>query len=99
MDFYDQNRNCTLRTGATANDAEISIPDGHEAVVSPVTGSLWKFQVKVGDRVEEGQTLLVVEAMKMEINVPSTSTGTVAALHVKEGQSVTPGQTLISVQA
>lgn len=84
---------------ATAADTEISIPDGHEPVVSPVSGSLWKFQVQVGDSVEEGQTVLVIEAMKMEINVACTSTGTVAALHVREGQSVTPGQTLITVQA
>ena len=85
-------------TSAMAADEEITIPDGHEAVVSPVTGSLWKLQVAIGDRVEEGQTLLIVEAMKMEIHVPSTSSGTVAALHVKEGQAITPGQTLISVQ-
>jgi urea carboxylase len=82
----------------TGSDTGIIIPDGHEAVVSPVTGSLWKLQVAVGDRVEEGQSLLIVEAMKMEIHVPSTSAGTVAALHVNEGQSVTPGQTLISIQ-
>jgi urea carboxylase len=80
-------------------DVEIAIPDGHEAVVSPVTGNLWKLQVVVGDVVEEGQSLLIVEAMKMEIHVPSPSAGTVAALHVKEGQSVTPGQTLISLMA
>jgi len=82
-----------------AVDTEIALPDGHEAVVSPVTGSLWKLEVAVGDRVEEGQTLLVVEAMKMEIHVASTFAGTVMALHVKEGQSVNPGQTLVSVQA
>ncbi len=81
-----------------AVDSEITLPDGHEAVVSPVTGSLWKLQVAVGDLVEEGQSLLIVEAMKMEIHVPSTSAGTVSAVHVKEGQAVTPGQTLISVQ-
>lgn len=84
---------------AAAVDTEIALPDGHEAVVSPVTGSLWKLEVAVGDRVEEGQTLLVVEAMKMEIHVASTFAGTVMALHVKEGQSVNPGQTLVSVQA
>lgn len=80
-----------------SSDTEIVVPDGHEAIFSPVTGSLWKLQVKVGDRIEEGQSVLIVEAMKMEIHVPSTSAGTVAALHVSEGQSVTPGQTLLTV--
>jgi len=80
------------------SDTEIVIPDGHEAIFSPVTGSLWKLQVKVGDRIEEGQSLLIVEAMKMEIHVPSTSAGTVAALHVTEGQPVLPGQTLLTLK-
>jgi urea carboxylase len=83
---------------ATAETA-ITIPDGHEAVVSQVSGSVWKLQVKEGDLVAEGQTVAIIEAMKMEIQVPSTAAGKVAALHVKEGQSVTPGQTLITVQS
>ncbi|SKB01431.1 urea carboxylase [Prosthecobacter debontii] len=83
----------------TSGSAEVSIPEGHEAVVSPVSGSLWKLQVKAGDQVEEGQCVLIVEAMKMEIPVSSTCAGTVAALHVREGQSVTPGQTLLTVHA
>ena len=81
------------------SDSEITIPDGHEPIFSPVTGNLWKLQVSEGDVVFEGQTVLIVEAMKMEIHVPSTTAGTVAALHVKEGQSVTPGQTLLTVKA
>lgn len=80
------------------SDTEIVIPDGHEAILSPVTGSLWKLQVKVGDRIEEEQSLLIVEAMKMEIHVPSTSAGIVAALHVNEGQPVLPGQTLLTLK-
>ena len=82
-----------------SSDTEIAIPDGHEVVVSPVSGNLWKLQVMIGQRVEEGQSVLIVEAMKMEIHVSSTCSGTVAALHVSEGQNVTPGQTLISIQA
>lgn len=81
-----------------ASDTEIVIPDGHEAIFSPVTGNLWKLQVAEGDSVVEGQTVLIVEAMKMEIHVPSTTTGTVSALHVKEGQSVSPGQTLLTLK-
>ncbi len=82
-----------------SGDAEVAVPEGHEAVVSPVSGSLWKLLVQPGDRIEEGQAVLIVEAMKMEIQVSSTTAGTVAALHVKESQSVTPGQTLLTVKA
>lgn len=86
-------------SSSTTSTDEITIPDGHEAVVSPVAGSLWKLEVKVGDRVAEGQNVVIVEAMKMEIPVSSTCAGTVAALHVREGQSLTPGQTILTVQA
>ncbi|TDU67325.1 urea carboxylase [Prosthecobacter fusiformis] len=86
-------------TGNGSIEAEVIIPDGQEAVVSPVSGSLWKMLVKAGDRIEEGQALLIIEAMKMEIPVTSTMSGTVAALHVKDSQSVTPGQTLLTVIA
>ncbi len=86
-------------TSAATSDADVSIPDGHEAVVSPVSGSLWKLLVKAGDVIADGQAVLIVEAMKMEIQVASTMSGTVAALHVKEGQSVMPGQTLLTVKA
>ncbi|MBS1828530.1 MAG: urea carboxylase [Acidobacteria bacterium] len=85
-------------SSVATSDTEIVIPDGHEAIFSPVTGNLWKLQVTEGDSVVEGQTVLIVEAMKMEIHVPSTTTGTVSALHVKEGQSVSPGQTLLTLK-
>jgi urea carboxylase len=81
-----------------SSDSEASIPEGHEAVISPVSGSLWKFLVKAGDRVEEGQAVVIVEAMKMEIQVASTCAGTVAAWGLKEGQPVMPGQMLLTVQ-
>ncbi|MCW0221175.1 MAG: urea carboxylase [Prosthecobacter sp.] len=90
----------TESVASVANsDTEVAIPEGHEAVVSPVSGSLWKMLVKPGDLITEGQTVLIIEAMKMEIPVASTEAGTVAALHVKDGQSVNPGQTLLTVKA
>jgi urea carboxylase len=77
----------TLATG----DASELLP-GTEAVESHVPGSVWKLEVKPGQRVKRGQTLLVVESMKMEIAVEAPSDGEVVELLVGEGRAVSPGQ-------
>jgi urea carboxylase len=63
-----------------------------------VNGSLWKLLVAEGDMVESGQTVALVEAMKMEINVQTPVAGRVSALLGREGQSVSPGQNLIAIE-
>ena len=60
-------------------------------------GQVRQVRVAEGDRVERGQTLIVLEAMKMEIRVPATHAGRVARLLVQEGQVVERGQPLIDV--
>ena len=61
---------------------------------SPVTANVWKCEVQPGDRVAKGQTLIILEAMKMEISVAAPCGGTVATLTCKPGQMVMPGQRL-----
>ena len=61
-------------------------------------GSVWKMLVKPGDQVTEGQKIMVLEAMKMETDVSSTSAGVVSEVAVKEGDAVAVGQTLLSVE-
>ncbi len=78
--------------------AEYEIQDGHEAIPSPVNGSLWKVLVTEGDAVESGQTVALVEAMKMEIHVHTPVAGRVSAVLAREGQPVSPGQTLLAVE-
>ncbi|MDA7581911.1 acetyl-CoA carboxylase biotin carboxyl carrier protein subunit [Luminiphilus sp.] len=51
-------------------------------------GSVWKLLVGVGDAVEEGQTLLILEVMKMEVPYEAPHSGTVTAVHIAEGDSV-----------
>ena len=48
-------------------------------------GSVWKVLVKQGDSVEEGQTLFIMEVMKMEVPYEAPKAGTVSALHIAEG--------------
>ena len=79
------------RGAAAAGDAA-ELPAGAEAVESHVPGSVWKIEVKPGQSVKRGQTLLIVESMKMEIAVEAPSDGVVVELSVGEGQPVAPGQ-------
>jgi len=68
------------------------LPEGARAVASPVPGSVWKVVVNEGDVVAEGDTLVIVESMKMEFPVPAPCGGTVRALRCRAGGSVAAGQ-------
>ncbi|NBD22041.1 urea carboxylase [Aquabacterium fontiphilum] len=72
-----------------------TLPEGATAVGSPVPGSVWKVLVAAGDAVAEGQTLAVVESMKMEFPVLAPMTGQVQAVRCAEGGGVTAGQTVV----
>ena len=66
-------------------------------VLSEITGSVWKIEVQPGASVEAGQTLLIVESMKMEIPVEAPASGTVREVRVAEGESVQDGQWLVTL--
>ncbi len=72
---------------------------GGGIMASPMPGKIVKLLVKVGDQVQEGQTLLVMEAMKMQNELKTNTTGTVATVHVQEGATVETGTSLITVMA
>ena len=62
---------------------------------SEVSGSVWKVEVTVGQQVNEGDTLVVVESMKMEIPVTAPSAGRVTDILVAEGESVVDEQVIL----
>jgi len=62
-----------------------------------ITGTVWKIEVKVGDQVAEGQTVVILESMKMEMPVESPAAGKVKAVLVKEGDSVEEGRPLVEI--
>ncbi len=68
-------------------------------VESEVTGTVWKVETAVGDVVEEGDVLLILESMKMEIPVESPVSGTVADLLVQPEDPVREDQVLALVEA
>jgi biotin carboxyl carrier protein len=71
--------------------------EGPQRVDAPMPGKVVRVLVKQGDRVKEGQGLLVVEAMKMENELKSPKAGVVAELHAQEGQPVEAGAKLAVV--
>ena len=68
-----------------------------EAVKAVLAGNIFKVLVAPGDRVEEGQTLVVVEAMKMETAVSAPRAGTISDVFVKEGDVVAVGDSLVAI--
>jgi acetyl-CoA carboxylase biotin carboxyl carrier protein len=67
------------------------------SVAAHITGTIWKIEVKPGDSVEEGQTLVIIESMKMEMPVESPSAGKVESVVVAEGQAVDEGAVLLTI--
>lgn len=61
-------------------------------IKSEITGTVWKLTSKPGDRVESGDTLIIIESMKMEIPVITEDPGTVKEILVKEKEPVSEGQ-------
>ena len=68
-----------------------------EPVSAPLAGNIFKVCVQPGQSVSEGDTLVILEAMKMETEVKASRSGTVGTVSVKEGDSVAVGDTLITL--
>jgi acetyl-CoA carboxylase biotin carboxyl carrier protein len=64
-------------------------------VEAHITGTVWKVECKVGDTIEEGDTLVILESMKMEMPVEAEDEGTVKEIVCEEGQAVSEGDTLV----
>lgn len=71
--------------------------EGRQEILAPMPGKIVRVLVKLGDKVETGQGLCVVEAMKMQNEIKSPKTGIVERLLVSEGQAVNSGESLAVV--
>jgi acetyl-CoA carboxylase biotin carboxyl carrier protein len=63
-----------------------------------ITGTVWKIEVKVGDDVDEGDTVVILESMKMEMPVEAEDPGKVSEIRCEEGQSVSEGDVLVVLE-
>ena len=67
-------------------------------VEAHITGTVWKIEVEVGDTVEEGDTVVILESMKMEMPVEAEDGGTVREIRCEEGQAVNEGDKLVVLE-
>jgi len=79
---------------ATANS---NLSSNTEEICAPLSGTVWKILVSPNQSVNEGDALLILEAMKMETEIKSTHSGSVFSVNVKEGDSVSVGQALLTL--
>ncbi|HEV2075405.1 MAG TPA: biotin/lipoyl-binding carrier protein [Thermoleophilaceae bacterium] len=67
-------------------------------VEAHITGTVWKIECEVGQSIEEGDTLVILESMKMEMPVESEDDGVVKEIRCEEGKPVSEGDTLIVLE-
>ena len=72
---------------------------GADALPSPMQGNMWKVKVALGDTVEEGQLLCIIEAMKMENEITAHKAGTIAELPIAEGAPIAAGAPIATIKS
>jgi urea carboxylase len=82
-----------------APSAEQEIPPGMIAVHAAATGMVWKIEAEPGQRVALGETLIIIESMKMEITIPATRSGILRTLTCLPGRVVKAGQIVALIEA
>lgn len=83
---------------AAAPKAAPSGPAGDVKLTAPMPGTILSVKVNVGDTVKKGQVLAILEAMKMENEIPAPQDGTVATINVSKGQQVNSGDVLVTLK-
>lgn len=99
---FNSSSSATNATSATnASSASTTKPAAAAAsgkpVVAPLPGTINEIKVKVGDKVNAGDTVVVLEAMKMQNNIDAETSGTIASINVNKGDAVMEGDTLVTI--
>ncbi|HEY9033116.1 MAG TPA: biotin/lipoyl-containing protein, partial [Pseudomonadales bacterium] len=77
--------------------APVTAAAGGEPVNAPLAGNIFKVHVKPGEQIQQGDVIVILEAMKMETEIRAPKAGLVQDVYVKEGDSVTVGEALITI--
>ena len=80
-----------------AASKKASASAGGKPVVAPLPGTINDIKVKVGDKVNAGDTVVILEAMKMQNNIEAETSGTIASINVNKGDAVMEGDTLVTI--
>ena len=81
----------------SASSSKQATPAAGKPVVAPLPGTINEIKVKVGDKVNTGDTVVVLEAMKMQNSIDAETSGTITSINVNEGDAVMEGDTLVTI--
>lgn len=81
----------------SASSSKQATPATGKPVVAPLPGTINEIKVKVGDKVNTGDTVVVLEAMKMQNNIDAETSGTITSINVNKGDAVMEGDTLVTI--
>lgn len=82
----------------SASSSKQATPAAGKPVVAPLPGTINEIKVKVGDKVNTGDTVVVLEAMKMQNNIEAETSGTITGINVNKGDAVMEGDTLVTIK-
>jgi acetyl-CoA/propionyl-CoA carboxylase biotin carboxyl carrier protein len=87
------------RAAPKRGERKSSSGGGADELVSPLQGNVWKVPVEAGQKVEEGQIVTIIEAMKMENEIMAHKSGTIAELAIKEGEPISAGALIAVIKS
>ena len=85
-------------SGQTGNAGDAGKAASGKPVVAPLPGTINEIKVKVGDKVNAGDTVVILEAMKMQNNIEAETSGTITSINVNKGDAVMEGDTLVTIK-
>ncbi len=88
----------TTPAAPTATITRPVVAQGASGIKSPLPGVILNINVNVGDTVKKGDTIIILEAMKMENSIKADRDGKIAAINVKQGESVLEGAVLVTIE-
>jgi len=94
MDWAVKGLNSFEELEAEPPPLEMPLAAGERAIAAPVPGSIWQVLAQPGDKITAGDLIMVIESMKMEVQVRSPASGTIRSLAGTKGQVVRAGQRL-----
>lgn len=93
---FNSSSSATNASSATTTKPAAAAASG-KPVVAPLPGTINEIKVKVGDKVNTGDTVVVLEAMKMQNNIDAETSGTITSINVNKGDAVMEGDTLVTI--
>lgn len=85
-------------SGQTGDAGDAGKAASGKPVVAPLPGTINEIKVKVGDKVNAGDTVVILEAMKMQNNIEAETSGTITSINVNKGDAVMEGDTLVTIK-